>query len=371
MKLKKVLCIAALSAAVALTGMPQSTTALVYAEETQIAGLDEILRQMYDLYQNEDYATMVALDISAGGYSETIKNGGSDRYVANLDGNTKAMMYVTTDGGYWWYFGQMENNLRQGHGTAIAFNSEEDCETFTGNYIADSPNGNGTYSHYWYSGEYSGERYDISGDFQGAYLNGTYQVNINWFDYHDGTPCSVIQPITYENNHIKSVGTDTLKYPTDSTHIGDDGNYYSDYVLVFANSLLEQDLGVQIGYEPFVIGFTDDKYHYTHFDASTEYLNAGLPILRGNSDVFAITPAPSETQTSDVQTQTPETIIPTPTAAPAANIYVVERGDNLSKIAQKVYGDQKLWRKIYEANSNVIKSDYIIWTNQVLTIPAL
>ena len=49
--------------------------------------------------------------------------------------------------------------------------------------------------------------------------------------------------------------------------------------------------------------------------------------------------------------------------------YVVEANDNLSRIAQKVYGDNKAWRVIYNANSNVIKSDYIIYKGQVLVIP--
>ena len=50
--------------------------------------------------------------------------------------------------------------------------------------------------------------------------------------------------------------------------------------------------------------------------------------------------------------------------------YTVEAGDNLSKIAQKVYGDRKAWREIYNANSNVVKSDYVIYKGQVLVIPA-
>lgn len=55
----------------------------------------------------------------------------------------------------------------------------------------------------------------------------------------------------------------------------------------------------------------------------------------------------------------------------AQGTYTVERGDNLSKIAKKVYGDEKLWRVIYNANSSVIKDDYIIYNTQVLIIPAV
>ena len=50
--------------------------------------------------------------------------------------------------------------------------------------------------------------------------------------------------------------------------------------------------------------------------------------------------------------------------------YIVEAGDNLCKIAQKVYGDMKAWREIYKANAGTVKSDYIIYKGQVLVIPA-
>lgn len=55
----------------------------------------------------------------------------------------------------------------------------------------------------------------------------------------------------------------------------------------------------------------------------------------------------------------------------AQSTYTVERGDNLSKIAKKIYGDEKLWRVIYNANSAVVKDNYIIYKNQVLIIPAV
>ena len=68
-------------------------------------------------------------------------------------------------------------------------------------------------------------------------------------------------------------------------------------------------------------------------------------------------------------------------AAPASSVraeadqtnttYTVERNDNLSKIAKKVYGDERLWRVIYNANSGTVKSDYIIYRGQVLAIPSL
>lgn len=49
--------------------------------------------------------------------------------------------------------------------------------------------------------------------------------------------------------------------------------------------------------------------------------------------------------------------------------YTVKPGDTLWKIAQKVYGNGKKWKKIYEANSNVILDPEKIYVGQVLMIP--
>ncbi len=57
-------------------------------------------------------------------------------------------------------------------------------------------------------------------------------------------------------------------------------------------------------------------------------------------------------------------------AAETQGTYTVERGDNLSKIAKKVYGKETLWREIYKANAGTVKDDYIIYKGQVLAIPA-
>lgn len=58
-------------------------------------------------------------------------------------------------------------------------------------------------------------------------------------------------------------------------------------------------------------------------------------------------------------------------AEEAQSTYTVERGDNLYKIAGKVYGDPTLWRVIYNANSGAVRDGYIIYKGQVLVIPAV
>lgn len=59
------------------------------------------------------------------------------------------------------------------------------------------------------------------------------------------------------------------------------------------------------------------------------------------------------------------------TARPAANeqTYTVKKGDSLSKIAKRVYGDAQQWRKIHEANRDSIENPDLIYPGQVLKLP--
>ena len=51
--------------------------------------------------------------------------------------------------------------------------------------------------------------------------------------------------------------------------------------------------------------------------------------------------------------------------------YTVVRGDWLSKIAKKFYGDAKKWDVIFDANKEVIKDPDLIYPGQQLRIPKL
>ena len=56
-------------------------------------------------------------------------------------------------------------------------------------------------------------------------------------------------------------------------------------------------------------------------------------------------------------------------AAPAEQIYTVAAGDSLSKISKKVYGDANQWKRIFEANRDLIKNPDLIHPGQKLKIP--
>jgi nucleoid-associated protein YgaU len=63
---------------------------------------------------------------------------------------------------------------------------------------------------------------------------------------------------------------------------------------------------------------------------------------------------------------------PAPAAGAAAEtlrIYTVKSGDSLSKIAKHEYGDASKWRRIYEANKDVVENPDLIYPGQTLTIP--
>ncbi|MGE5276584.1 MAG: LysM peptidoglycan-binding domain-containing protein [Acidobacteriota bacterium] len=52
-----------------------------------------------------------------------------------------------------------------------------------------------------------------------------------------------------------------------------------------------------------------------------------------------------------------------------SRMYVVQAGDSLSKIAKKFYGNANSWKRIFEANKDVIKNPDLIQPGWKLQIP--
>ena len=76
-----------------------------------------------------------------------------------------------------------------------------------------------------------------------------------------------------------------------------------------------------------------------------------------------------KTDFSNVQSGGSSTAPSPAPAQSAARTYTVVSGDTLSKIAKSMYGDANKWRKIYEANTDIIKNPDLIHPGQVLKIP--
>jgi nucleoid-associated protein YgaU len=56
-------------------------------------------------------------------------------------------------------------------------------------------------------------------------------------------------------------------------------------------------------------------------------------------------------------------------AAPTFKTYEIQSGDSLSKIAKREYGNANDWRRIFEANHDVIKNPDKIFPGQIIKIP--
>lgn len=59
-----------------------------------------------------------------------------------------------------------------------------------------------------------------------------------------------------------------------------------------------------------------------------------------------------------------------PEPAPAApRTYTVAKGDTLSHIAKRFYGDANKWKKIFDANRDILKNPDLVHPGEVLKIP--
>lgn len=77
---------------------------------------------------------------------------------------------------------------------------------------------------------------------------------------------------------------------------------------------------------------------------------------------------PEVTETPEV-TEVPE-VTDTEDESSEDSTYVVQKGDNLWKIAVKLFGDAGKWKKIYEWNKDTIKNPNLIYIGQELRIAA-
>ena len=72
---------------------------------------------------------------------------------------------------------------------------------------------------------------------------------------------------------------------------------------------------------------------------------------------------------SNVRSGSSSTAPSTESTSGSARTYVVKPGDSLSKIAKQVYGNTDDWRRIYDANRDIIQDPDLIHPGQTLRLP--
>jgi len=92
--------------------------------------------------------------------------------------------------------------------------------------------------------------------------------------------------------------------------------------------------------------------------------------FKGNQGQNEAKPDFTNVQTGSSSTApAPAPTDPVAGARGAGRSYTVVKGDSLSKIAKREYGDANKWRAIYEANRDLIKDPDLIYPGQLLNVP--
>ncbi len=133
---------------------------------------------------------------------------------------------------------------------------------------------------------------------------------------------------------------------------------------ILANNPGVEDLEVTFEY-----GIVNLKGRCTKHDAFQKcVLMAGN--VQGVKDVYAsglvpfVAPKPEAVKPAGTHQHAQET-----PAQPREEYYVIERGDTLSHIAKRYYGNANKWPKLFEANREVIQDPDKIFPGQKIRIP--
>jgi nucleoid-associated protein YgaU len=99
------------------------------------------------------------------------------------------------------------------------------------------------------------------------------------------------------------------------------------------------------------------------FKKKDDSKKADFSNVQSGSSSTAPSPAPAD--------QLPQEPLPGASGGSQQQTHVVASGDTLSKIAKRYYGDANQWRRIYEANQDIIKNPDLIHPGQQLKIPGV
>jgi len=128
-------------------------------------------------------------------------------------------------------------------------------------------------------------------------------------------------------------------------------------------------LMVSVGLVLVVIVLGCDSTKKRRMDEAAQTQPAVVPLQE-------VVPTPAEGEPMSVGPTTKpkvEKVIPDepvePLVAREVRIHVVQPGDTLYKLARKYYGDQRFWRKIWQANLDKVPDPNTIKVGEELVIP--
>jgi len=94
-----------------------------------------------------------------------------------------------------------------------------------------------------------------------------------------------------------------------------------------------------------------------------------MGIFDRNEEKNPVNPDFSNVQSGSSSTAAPPAATDPIAGSGSGRTYTVVKGDSLSKIAKREYGDASKWRTIYEANRGLIKDPDLIYPGQLLSVP--
>jgi nucleoid-associated protein YgaU len=123
-----------------------------------------------------------------------------------------------------------------------------------------------------------------------------------------------------------------------------------------ANLLLKRAMSLGLPIEGLSVTYNDDTDTATVSGSAKTQADREKVILAigNNSDVAKVV-------IDNITIETPE---------PESRMYTVKSGDTLSHISKEMYGNAKLYNKIFEANKPMLSNPDKIYPGQVLRIPA-
>ena len=116
----------------------------------------------------------------------------------------------------------------------------------------------------------------------------------------------------------------------------------------------------------------ETKIEYTDAEGNMYAVEVSLDLVEYLKGENHNTSSASKTTETAATTIAPATTAAADTGGGSGgSSYTVKKGDNLWNLAKKYYGDGSQWRKIYDANRDVIGGNpNLIYSGQTYTIPA-